>query len=210
MLNITSIFESISGEGVSVGIPSTFIRLAGCNFVDHPCKWCDTPESQKIGGGTNIGLYEIWQKVVHFGHHNVIITGGEPLLQETGMQGLCDYLKKFDVEIETNGSIIPAEISEYKNVVWSVDMKCPSSGNISYNKYEWLDLLTDKDQLKFIIQDKHDFDFAKRVIEDKNIKAWLVFSPVWEKMESKQLVSWIKNIPRARLSLQIHKIIGVE
>ncbi|MFO8109054.1 MAG: 7-carboxy-7-deazaguanine synthase QueE [Thermoplasmata archaeon] len=170
-MEISEIFYSIQGEGREIGRPTVFIRTAGCNMR---CEWCDT--SYAWTRGDAMGVNEIMKKVDEYPVKRFCITGGEPLLQKDTI-GLVERLKtEGEVSLETNGSLdITPFISE--GVMISMDYKTPSSGMSSKVRRKNLDLLGRKDQLKFVIANFDDYDFALNVIEEKEIHAEIVFQP---------------------------------
>jgi len=210
-MKICEIFYSISGEGKSVGYPTVFIRFAGCNLAElgSPCKWCDTEYSWSMDKGTEMSPKQVLEKIGKYWNCPVIITGGEPLHQKDELIKLCIALTRTSrtVEIETNGSLEP--FYSLQEVTWTVDMKTPSSGNVRKNNLKILQSLRPVDQLKFVISDWSDFSWAINIIDNYNTKAPIVFSPNWNVMNKKQLVEWVmKQCPKARVSIQLHKILG--
>jgi len=212
-INISEIFPSLQGEGVFTGLPTTFIRFAGCNFCEstldsppHPCKWCDSPTSWYQDRGKHMSVEQILNEVGKIGIKRVCITGGEPLFQREGFKLLCRGLVRLEywIEIETNGSLPPYM---WTPLHWVVDMKCPSSGNDKYNEYLWLAKLRSTDQVKFVVQDRQDFEFALSVLKEHPTKARILFSPVWEKLDGKELAQWLidERLDKYRLSMQVHK-----
>ncbi len=203
-LRVNEIFESIQGESTYAGIPCIFVRLTGCNLR---CSYCDTVYA--YSEGSVMSLDEILNRVKGYGARNICITGGEPLLQETTGK-LINLLKKnhFNVYIETNGSL---NIDSLPNgIVRIVDIKCPASGMEQEMDWQNIKRLKNKDEVKFIISSKKDYEWAKRVTEDYKIidKATVLFGLVHEKLKPKTLAGWIlKDGLNVRLQLQLHKII---
>ncbi len=203
-LRVNEIFVSIQGESTYAGIPCIFVRLTGCNLR---CSYCDTVYA--YSEGAVMSLEEILNRVKGYESVNVCITGGEPLLQEnTGK--LINLLKKnhFNVYIETNGSlnidILP------KGIVRVVDIKCPDSGMEQEMDWQNIKRLKYKDEVKFIISSKRDYEWAKRVTEKYKIigRATVLFGLVYGKLKPKTLAGWIlKDGLNIRLQLQLHKII---
>ncbi len=218
---ITEIFKSIQGESSYAGLPCIFVRLTGCNLR---CKWCDT--AYAFHGGTKYSLDEILRRVGEFsgdrenGGRNVRlieITGGEPLLQaETPelAQRLVDA--GYTVLIETSGE---RDISKLpREVVKIVDVKCPDSGESGKFNLANLEVLEPKDEVKFVIASRRDYDFArafmaKHVLPERVHE--ILFSPVfadpagaWPAMDARELAEWIlaENLP-VRLGLQLHKFV---
>ncbi|MBF0235093.1 MAG: radical SAM protein [Desulfamplus sp.] len=205
-LNICEIFYSLQGESTFSGVPCVFVRLTGCNLN---CTWCDTLYAKKEG--TLMEIKEIIKKVRIFGCGLVEITGGEPLIQkETSL--LIDQLLnlEYQVLVETNGSIAIDTISA--RCIRIVDIKCPSSGESSKNLLRNIDLLGDNDEIKFVIADRTDYEFAKNLIINTKLRKIntlrIHLSPVYGKIQPETLASWILNDRLgARLSMQLHKLI---
>lgn len=207
-LKVNEIFYSISGEGLSVGQPATFIRMAGCNLAINgfPCRYCDTPYSQQLSQGKMMTCQEIVDEVKKYPTEHIVITGGEPLIQENfyKLVALLTFFN-YKMEVETNGSVL---VSKDALCRWSLDIKTPSSGNELTNQYKNLERLRETDQVKFVIGDREDFIFARTILDTHNTDATILLQPSWGKLSSQELVEWIKKeTPYARLSLQLHKII---
>ena len=215
---VTEIFKSIQGEGTRAGLPCIFVRLTGCNLR---CVWCDT--TYAFHGGTKHGLGEVLARVHELsrqGQHKtslVEITGGEPLLQpETPELAQKLLAAGYTVMIETSGErfvgILPRE------VIKIVDVKCPDSGEADTFDLANLDVVDDKDELKFVIASRRDYDFAREFTERHQLAArvrQVLFSPVFEDPEGRwlglnprELVAWIlaDGLP-VRLGLQLHKFV---
>lgn len=200
---LTECFKSVQGESSLAGLPTTFIRLSGCNLR---CSWCDTSYSFKRG--ERWSLEQIKSQVESFGAPYVCITGGEPLLQAPVhllMSELCDlgYL----VSIETGGSLPIDPIDPRVHII--LDVKCPQSGMHEKNHLENLSKLKSSDEIKFVIADRNDYDFAKSICDQYQLYRFpLLFSPVFGKMDPQCLVSWIlEDNLKVRLNLQQHKYI---
>jgi 7-carboxy-7-deazaguanine synthase len=203
-LQLIELFESVQGETSFSGCPTTFIRLAACNLR---CTWCDTTYSFKKG--VKVMISTILEQVSAFGHKYVCVTGGEPLLQKpvhSLMKNLVDL--GFTVSLETSGSLPINEVDPRVHII--LDVKCPQSGMESKNLWENLSLVTQKDEIKFVIQDRADFDYALTICDRYNLfaKSPVLFSPVFGKIEPRALVEWMlqEKCP-ARLNMQIHKFI---
>lgn len=203
-LKINSIFYSIQGEGYDAGIPTIFIRLAGCNLR---CSYCDTKYAYYEGREMEID--EIFREIKRWDCRRICITGGEPLLQN-GIYKLIDFLLKneYEVSVETNGSIGISELAS-RNVVIKMDIKCPSSGMHEKMKMENINLLREKDELKFIIDGREDYEYAKKIMKKYKPVCNVIFQPVWGKIENaKEIAEWIlKDCIDVRFSIQIHKIL---
>ncbi|MFQ5329843.1 MAG: radical SAM protein [Thermodesulfobacteriota bacterium] len=205
-LNISEIFFSIQGESTYAGLPSIFIRLAGCNLR---CNWCDTEYAQESGGGQKLTLDEIMAEIVKFPCRVVEVTGGEPLHQE-GTIKLLDRLvaSGYEALLETNGAIDLRHVnSEVKKII---DIKCPSSGHADSFLLENLDAITTQDEVKFIIADRIDYNFAKKSIKKqlKGKSSPILFSPVSPGMNPQELARWILDDGiTVRLQPQLHRLI---
>ncbi|MBT3878278.1 MAG: radical SAM protein [Candidatus Scalindua sp.] len=204
LLYVNEIFESIQGESTYAGIPCVFIRLTGCNLR---CSYCDT--TYAYDDGSAMSLNEIIKKVNGYGCRNVCITGGEPLLNEH-INKLIKLLKNnlFKVFIETNGSqnidILP------KGIVRIVDIKCPGSGMEQEMDWKNIKRLNRRDEVKFIISSKRDYEWAKSITKKYKIidRTTVLFGLVLGKLKPKTLAGWIlKDGLDVRLHLQLHKII---
>ena len=203
MLSVNEIFYSIQGESTYAGKPCVFVRLAGC---DLRCTWCDT--AYAFNEGRRMSVEDVVHQVEGYGSPLVEVTGGEPLLQEDVyplMERLLDGGRT--VLLETGGQINVSRVPGA--VVKVLDVKCPGSGES--DKVEWgnIDRLGSRDQVKFVIQDRADYEFARDVATryalDRRCAA-VLFSPVHGVMEAQELSKWIleDRLP-VRLQLQIHK-----
>ena len=204
MLEVTEIYKSVQGESTYMGLPCVFIRLTGCNLR---CVWCDTAHA--FHDGEKLSILQIIDKVKSYDIKLVEITGGEPLLQKEVFPLMESLLKnKFKVMLETSGSLainnVPAK------VIKIIDLKCPGSGEENKNLWENLNHLTPTDEIKFVIADKADYEWSKKVLQDYELdkKVPVLFSPVFEKLKLKDLTEWIleDNLP-VRLHTQLHKYI---
>ena len=205
-LKVNEIFHSIQGESSYSGYPCVFVRLTGCN---RRCSYCDTQYAYHEGEGLEIE--EILKRVKVFQCSLIEVTGGEPLLQIETPRLIHNLLEdSFTVLLETNGSIDISQVDS--RCIRIVDIKCPASGEAEHNDIENLDRLTANDELKFVIGNRTDYEYAKDVLELLHKKAIVVrhihFSPVFGEITPEQLASSIleDHLP-VRLSLQTHKII---
>jgi 7-carboxy-7-deazaguanine synthase len=213
---VTEIFKSIQGEGSRVGRPCIFVRLTGCNLR---CVWCDT--AYAFHGGQKMSVDEVLERVDSLNRPAraplVELTGGEPLLQEE-IYLLAERLLAtgYTVMVETSGERFIGRLP--KEVIRIVDVKCPDSGEADTFAIENLAELTAKDELKFVIASRRDYEFARDFVRENGLEEKVgeaLFSPVnddpqgkWQGLEARQLVEWmLKDGVRARLSLQIHKIV---
>lgn len=205
-MKVNEIFYSLQGEGKTTGLPTVFIRLTGCNLR---CSYCDTKYAYYKG--KELETPEIIEKIEKYNCKNVCITGGEPLLQKN-VTLLIDKLieKNYNICLETNGSQSIKNISNKKNMIISLDIKCPSSNMQNKMDLNNIDLLKKEDQLKFVIKNKKDYNYAKEIVEKYKPKCIVYFQPVWG-TDPKKLAEWIKkDCLNIRLGLQLHKIIWGE
>ena len=205
MLTINEIFHSIQGESTHSGRPCVFVRLAAC---DLRCSWCDTPYA--FHEGTKRSVDDVVDQVARFGCGLVEITGGEPLLQRD-VYPLMDWLLEsgLTVMVETGGHLSIHEVPT--RVIRIVDVKCPGSGESARNHWENLALLTAHDEVKFVIRDRADYEFARDVVSRyalTGLCAAVLFSPVHGVLPPKDLAEWIlEDKLQVRLQLQAHKYI---
>jgi len=219
-MQITEIFKSIQGESSYAGLPCVFVRLTGCNLR---CDWCDSEYT--FTGGSKMSLEEVHSEVERLSPNGglVEVTGGEPMLQEREVIPLMERLLNsgFNVLLETSGERPLASVP--KEIIKIVDVKCPHSGETDTFRMENLDALTLRDEVKFVISDRLDYEFARDFTEEHGLAARVssvIFSPAFRKdaagerdtshcvLNPQQLAEWIlaDDVP-ARLGLQIHKFI---
>ena len=204
MLKVNEIFYSIQGESTLSGIPFVFVRLTGCNLR---CTYCDTKYAYEEG--TELTVEQILKEVKKFKCRYVEITGGEPLLQgDTPF--LVDSLvdKDFNVLVETNGTKDISVVSDKATII--MDIKCPSSGEANKIDWENINKLEKKDEVKFVIAEKSDYDWVKEILTERNLlyKVKVLLSPVKERLNPDLLAEWIlKDNLKVRLQLQLHKIL---
>ncbi len=203
-LKVHEIFYSLQGETTTAGLTSVFIRLAGCNLN---CIWCDTPQAKT--GGTDMTIDEIMEKVREFEPFNhITLTGGEPLLQEESVELLHRLTDNgYDVQVETNGSIIFDSMPRGVRIV--ADVKTPSSGEEGSFKPDNIKYLKKYDEIKFVIGIMEDYQFAKDFIKThlQGVECVINFTPAAKLMEPWALASMIiKDRLNVRLNLQLHKI----
>jgi 7-carboxy-7-deazaguanine synthase len=205
MLTVNEIFHSIQGESTHVGRPCVFVRLTAC---DLRCSWCDTPYA--FTEGRRMSVDEVIERVREYGCDVVEITGGEPLLQKEVyplMERLLDEGRT--VMIETGGHLSADAVPA--GVVRVIDVKCPGSGESGKVHWPNLEKLRSSDELKFVIKDRADYEFARDVVARHDLLARcgaVLFSPVHGVLAAKQLAEWIlaDRLP-VRLQLQAHKYI---
>ena len=205
MLTLNEIFHSIQGESTHAGRPCVFVRLTAC---DLRCSWCDTPYS--FHEGRKVSVDDVVAQVAAIGCDYVEITGGEPLLQPDVYPLMQQLVARGHVVLlETGGHRSIAEVPA--EVIRIVDVKCPASGESGRNHWENLAMLRPADEVKFVIQDRGDYEFARDVVRRHDLAARtaaVLFSPVHGVLESKQLAAWIlEDRLTVRLQLQVHKFI---
>ena len=205
MLTINEIFHSIQGESTYAGAPCVFVRLTAC---DLRCTWCDTPYAFTEGAKRSVA--DVVESVLAFGCPLVEITGGEPLLQDDVYPLMTELRNRgLTVLLETGGHISVERVPE--GVVKIVDVKCPGSGESARNHWPNLDLLGPADEVKFVIRDRADYEFARGVVAGRALNrkcAAVLFSPVHNVLPPPELASWILADKLAvRLQLQVHKYI---
>jgi 7-carboxy-7-deazaguanine synthase len=205
VLTINEIFHSIQGESTHTGRPCVFVRLTAC---DLRCSWCDTPYA--FTEGSKMTVEDVLARVDGYGCDLVEITGGEPLLQRDVYQLMEQLLASGKtVMVETGGHLSIKEVPS--PVIRIMDIKCPASGESAKNHWANLDLLTSHDEVKFVIRDRVDYQFAKDVITRHQLvdrTAAVLLSPVHGVLPAKDLAAWIlaDRLP-VRLQLQAHKYI---
>jgi 7-carboxy-7-deazaguanine synthase len=205
MLTINEIFHSIQGESTHTGRPCVFVRLTAC---DLRCSWCDTPYA--FHEGRKMSIEDVMADVAAFECPVVEITGGEPLLQPDVYPLMSELLARgHTVLLETGGHRSVAKVPS--GVVRIIDVKCPASGEAAKNDWSNLELLTATDEVKFVVQDRQDYEFAKDVIARHALAgrcAAILISPVHGVLPGKELAAWIlaDRLP-VRLQLQAHKYI---
>jgi len=203
-LRVSEIFYSLQGETSRVGLPTVFIRLTGCPLR---CVYCDT--TYAFTGGQNMSLANILQQVAEYGPGYVTVTGGEPLAQKNCLPllgALCDA--GYEVSLETGGALDISGVDA--RVMRVVDIKTPASGEAAKNRWENLSLLTRHDEIKFVLCDESDYQWAKQILQQHQLagKCAVLFSPVHGTMDATQLANWIlrDRLP-VRIQLQLHKLL---
>lgn len=206
MLRVTEIFKSIQGESTHAGRPCTFVRLTGCPMR---CVWCDSEYT--FSGGEHMTQEAVMEKVRSHECRLVEVTGGEPLAQKEALsllKQLCD--EGFEVLVETGGYVSTEGVDPRARLI--LDVKCPASGEAARNHWPNLERLrSDRDEVKFVIANQCDWEFAQEVIARydliKATKAVLI-SPAWAEIDLKELADWIASSGlEIRLQLQLHKYI---
>lgn len=203
-VRITEIFRSIQGESTRAGLPCSFIRLTGCSLR---CVWCDT--AYAFHGGREISVEAAADEVLALETELVEVTGGEPLEQE-GVYPLMERLLAAGrtVLLETGGHVALDRVDP--RVIKIVDVKPPGSGMSGANLPDNLERLGPNDELKFVLADRRDFDWALDLVRAKSLDRAhpVTFSPVWEGVPAGELAGWIRDSGRRiRLGVQLHKIL---
>ncbi|MBI3948916.1 MAG: radical SAM protein [Acidobacteria bacterium] len=203
-MQVTEIFHSIQGESTYAGLPCTFVRLTGCPLR---CRWCDSEYT--FTGGQRMTVDEVIERVKAYPTKLVEITGGEPLVQKE-VYPLSERLLNLGhrVLIETSGSFDISRLDP--RVICIMDLKAPGSGHEHSNRWENIKHLKPEDEVKFVIADRRDFDWACGVIERYNLtrRVTVLFSPAWGICDPKDLAEWIlRSGVEARMQVQLHKYI---
>ena len=206
-LKIHEIFHSIQGESSRIGLPTTFVRLTGCPMR---CVYCDT--AYAFSGGSNMSLADIMLKVAELGAPYVTVTGGEPLAQKEChglLTALCDA--GYSVSLETGGAMDIRAVDPRVSVI--LDIKTPGSGELAKNLWSNLALLKASDEVKFVLCDRADYDWAKLQLAELKLSQTcpVVFSPVFGQVNATDLAEWVlaDKLP-VRMQVQLHKILWGE
>jgi len=209
-LAVTEIFHSIQGESTWAGAPCTFVRLTGCPLR---CVWCDT--AYAFHGGERMTIGQIMDEVRERPARLVEITGGEPLAQPAA-GALADALlaEGYTVLVETSGAVDVSGLDEHVHKI--MDLKCPGSGESDRNLWANLDHLTARDEVKFVVKDRADYEWARDVIRQRGLDrrveegslCALLMSPVWGDIDLEALAGWIlEDALPVRFQLQLHKLV---
>ena len=206
-LRVHEIFHSLQGESSRVGLPTVFVRLTGCPMR---CVYCDT--AYAFTGGENMELDEIMAQVSEHGTRYVTVTGGEPLAQKECLvllKELCDA--GYEVSLETGGAIDTSAVDNRVAVI--LDVKTPGSGEVEKNLWDNLQHLKPKDEVKFVLCNRSDYDWAKQVLAERAIgsKCSVLFSPVYNQVNPTELAEWILHdkLP-VRMQIQLQKVLWGE
>lgn len=201
-VKLTELFLSIQGEADAVGWPTVFVRLTGCPLR---CGYCDT--AYAFQGGEWATVDEIVARVLAYGVPRVCVTGGEPLAQKACLPllaALCDA--GCVVSLETSGAIDVSGVDS--RVAKVMDLKTPGSGEVARNRFENLPLLTARDQIKFVITDRADYEWARELVRERlaTLPCMVLFSPGYETLNPGQLAEWLlADVLPVRLQVQLHK-----
>jgi 7-carboxy-7-deazaguanine synthase len=209
-MKISEIFYSIQGEGVEVGLPTVFVRLFAC---DLRCEWCDSMYAVEGRDFEEMSIEDVRNIIETYECKRICITGGEPLLHGTELEELANDLvsDEYKILLETSGHRDPSPIFWTDNCVISMDCKCPSSKMEDRMEFRLFEKLRPKDQLKFVIKDRADYEYAKSILKSLKIEASIIFQPVhgtnlkW--LAEKIIEDKLEDI---RILPQLHKIIWGE
>lgn len=204
-LRITEIFYSLQGEALTVGLPTVFVRLTGCPLR---CQYCDT--AYAFHGGERLSQQEVLDQVAGFQPRYVCVTGGEPLAQPSCLpllSALCDA--GYEVSLETSGAMPIAKVDPRVSRV--LDLKTPDSAECSRNLWDNIQHLTLRDQIKFVICSRQDYDWARLQLDQYQLSdraGQVLFSPSFGQLNATELADWIveDNLP-VRFQLQLHKLL---
>ncbi|MFM2397691.1 MAG: 7-carboxy-7-deazaguanine synthase [Pseudomonadota bacterium] len=203
-LRISEIFFSLQGETSRVGLPTVFIRLTGCPLR---CGYCDT--TYAFTGGNTMPLTDIFAEVARHPTHYVCVTGGEPLAQKNVhplLRQLCDA--GYAVSLETSGALDVSTVDE--RVMKILDIKTPASGEVSKNLWGNLEYLAATDEIKFVLCDEADYQWAKQCLIEHKLtdKCSVIFSPAQGQISATDLAEWVlRDGLTVRLQVQLHKIL---
>jgi len=203
-LRVTEIFYSLQGETRSVGLPTVFVRLTGCPLR---CGYCDT--AYAFHGGQWLGFKHILGEVAQYAPRYVTVTGGEPLAQRACiglLKQLCD--QDYEVSLETSGALDVGMVD--KRVVIVMDLKTPGSGEVAKNRYANIALLAAKDQVKFVLCDRADYEWSRATLAEQRLteRCEVLFSPAYGRLDPATLADWILQDRLAvRLQIQLHKLL---
>jgi 7-carboxy-7-deazaguanine synthase len=206
-LKIFEIFYSLQGESSRMGLPTVFIRLSGCPMR---CHYCDT--AYAFQGGSMMGIEDIMASIKKYDTRYVTVTGGEPLAQKEVihlLKTLAD--SNYEVSIETGGGLSIKEVDPRIKII--LDIKTPESGEEKKNHWENLDMISAKDEIKFVLCSRKDYDWAKKIIDQYKLtqKCSVLFSPVYLKLDVTDLGDWIlKDQLHVRMQIQLHKLLWGE
>ncbi len=206
-LKIFEIFYSLQGESSRVGLPTIFIRLSGCPMR---CHYCDT--AYAFQGGSMMTIDEIMNSIKKYDTRYITVTGGEPLAQKEVL-GLLKVLadQNYEVSLETGGGLSIKDVDPRIKII--LDIKTPESGEEKKNHWENLNLMHPKDEIKFVLCSREDYEWAKKILNQYKLteKCDVLFSPVYQKLNTTDLGNWIleDQLP-VRMQIQLHKLLWGE
>jgi len=206
-LKVFEIFYSLQGESSRVGLPTIFIRLSGCPMR---CHYCDT--AYAFQGGSMMGMDDIMSSIKKYDTRYVTVTGGEPLAQKEVLNLLKTLADSdYEVSLETGGGLSIKEVDPRIKII--LDIKTPESGEEKKNHWENLEVINSKDEIKFVLCSREDYDWAKQILDQYQLteKCEILFSPVYQKLNATDLGNWIlKDQLHVRMQIQLHKLLWGE
>ncbi|HCC72640.1 MAG TPA: 7-carboxy-7-deazaguanine synthase QueE [Methylophilaceae bacterium] len=206
-LKVFEIFYSLQGESSRVGLPTIFIRLSGCPMR---CHYCDT--AYAFQGGSMMGMDDIMSSIKKYDTRYVTVTGGEPLAQKEVLNLLKTLADSdYEVSLETGGGLSIKEVDPRVKII--LDIKTPESGEEKKNHWENLEVINSKDEIKFVLCSREDYDWAKQILDQYQLteKCEILFSPVYQKLNATDLGNWIlKDQLHVRMQIQLHKLLWGE
>ena len=206
-LKVFEIFYSLQGESSRVGLPTIFIRLSGCPMR---CHYCDT--AYAFQGGSMMGMDDIMSSIKKYDTRYVTVTGGEPLAQKEVLNLLKTLADSdYQVSLETGGGLSIKEVDPRVKII--LDIKTPESGEEKKNHWENLEVINSKDEIKFVLCSRGDYEWAKQILDQYQLteKCEILFSPVYQKLNATDLGNWIlKDQLHVRMQIQLHKLLWGE
>ena len=206
-LKVFEIFYSLQGESSRVGLPTIFIRLSGCPMR---CHYCDT--AYAFQGGSMMGMDDIMSSIKKYDTRYVTVTGGEPLAQKEVLNLLKTLADSdYEVSLETGGGLSIKEVDPRVKII--LDIKTPESGEEKKNHWENLEVIHSKDEIKFVLCSRGDYEWAKQILDQYQLteKCEILFSPVYQKLNATDLGNWIlKDQLHVRMQIQLHKLLWGE
>jgi 7-carboxy-7-deazaguanine synthase len=206
-LKVFEIFYSLQGESSRVGLPTIFIRLSGCPMR---CHYCDT--AYAFQGGSMMGMDDIMSSIKKYDTRYVTVTGGEPLAQKEVLNLLKTLADSdYQVSLETGGGLSIKEVDPRVKII--LDIKTPESGEEKKNHWENLEVINSKDEIKFVLCSRGDYEWAKQILDQYQLteKCEILFSPVYQKLNATDLADWIlKDQLHVRMQIQLHKLLWGE
>ena len=206
-LKVFEIFYSLQGESSRVGLPTIFIRLSGCPMR---CHYCDT--AYAFQGGSMMGMDDIMSSIKKYDTRYVTVTGGEPLAQKEVLNLLKTLADSdYEVSLETGGGLSIKEVDPRVKII--LDIKTPESGEEKKNHWENLEVINSKDEIKFVLCSRGDYEWAKQILDQYQLteKCEILFSPVYQKLNATDLADWIlKDQLHVRMQIQLHKLLWGE